>query len=108
MDAADLHTLATLDALLQTGSVTSAATRLGLSTPAISHALARLHERLGDPLLGRAGRGMILTPRAEALRDKTHAALLAAAEVFQAPDAFDPSPPAKAASAAARLPPDTP
>jgi DNA-binding transcriptional LysR family regulator len=38
----------------------------------MSHALARLRERLGDPLLVRAGRGMVLTPRAEALRARVH------------------------------------
>ncbi|MBK7536758.1 MAG: LysR family transcriptional regulator [Myxococcales bacterium] len=37
---------------------------VGLSTPAMSHALARVRERLGDPLLVRAGRGMVLTLRA--------------------------------------------
>jgi hypothetical protein len=44
--------------------VTGAARRVGLSTPAMSHALARIRERLGDPILVRAGRGMVLTPRA--------------------------------------------
>jgi predicted Rossmann fold nucleotide-binding protein DprA/Smf involved in DNA uptake len=42
MDPSDLNHLATLDALLQEVSVTRAARRLGLSTPAVSHALARL------------------------------------------------------------------
>lgn len=68
----DLGLLATLDALLQEGSVTGAARRAGLSTPAMSHALARIRERVGDPLLVRSGRGMVLTPRAEALRPKVH------------------------------------
>lgn len=66
----DLNALIALDALLQEGSVTKAARRVGLSTPAMSHALARLRERLGDPLLARAGRGMVLTPRAQALRPR--------------------------------------
>lgn len=72
MDEFDLGVLATLDALLQEGSVTGAARRVGLSTPAMSHALARIRERLDDPLLVRAGRGMVLTPRAEALKPRVH------------------------------------
>lgn len=64
----DLSLLATLDALLREGSVTKAARRLGLSTPGMSHALARVREQVGDPLLVRAGRTMVLTPRAEALK----------------------------------------
>lgn len=68
MQPSDLGLLLALDALLQEGSVSGAARRLGLSTPGMSHALARIREQLGDPLLVRAGRGMTLTPRAEALR----------------------------------------
>lgn len=73
MDASDFGLLATLDALLQEGSVTGAARRMSLSTPAMSHALARIRELLGDPVLVRSGRGMLLTPRAEALKDRVHA-----------------------------------
>lgn len=72
MDEPDLGVLATLDALLQEVSVTRAARRVGLSTAAMSHALARLRETLGDPLLVRAGREMVLTPRAAALRERVH------------------------------------
>jgi DNA-binding transcriptional LysR family regulator len=68
MESADLGILVALDALLQEGSVTGAARRVGLSTPAMSHALARIRERLGDPILVRSGRGMLLTPRALALK----------------------------------------
>ena len=72
METTDFGLLVSLDALLQEGSVTSAARRVGLSTPAMSHALARMRERLGDPLLVRSGRGMVLTPRAEALKARVH------------------------------------
>ena len=68
MESKDLALLNAIDALLQEGNVTRAAKRLGLSTPATSHALARIRARLGDPLLVRSGRSMRLTPRAEALR----------------------------------------
>jgi DNA-binding transcriptional LysR family regulator len=49
----------------------------------VSHALARLRERLGDPLLVRAGRKMVLTPRAEALRPQVREALQLAERVFE-------------------------
>lgn len=68
MESRDLNLLAALDAILQEGSVTGAARRLGLSTPAASHALGRIRARFGDPILVRAGRKMVLTPRAEGLR----------------------------------------
>lgn len=72
MDASDFGLLVSLDALLQEGSVTGAAKRVGLSTPAMSHALARIRERLGDPILVRSGRGMLLTPRALALKPQVY------------------------------------
>lgn len=72
MESNDLGLLVSLDALLQEGSVTGAARRVGLSTPAMSHALARIRERMGDPILVRSGRGMLLTPRALALKDQVH------------------------------------
>jgi molybdenum-dependent DNA-binding transcriptional regulator ModE len=62
MESTDMGLLVSLDALLQEGSVTGAARRVGLSTPAMSHALARIRERLGDPILVRSGRGMLLEP----------------------------------------------
>jgi len=64
----DLNLLITLDAVLTEGTVTGAARRLGLSESAMSRALARLREVTGDPLLVRAGRGLVPTPHAEALR----------------------------------------
>ena len=50
----DLNLLTALDALLSTGSVTAAAARMHLSTPAMSHTLARIRESFGDPILVRA------------------------------------------------------
>ena len=60
----DLNLLVTLDVLLSEGSVASVARRLRLSPSAMSRALARLREVTGDPLLVRAGRGVVPTPRA--------------------------------------------
>lgn len=68
MNPPDLNLLITLDALLAEGSVAGAARRLQLSPSAMSRALARLRKVTGDPLLVRAGRGLIPTPRALALR----------------------------------------
>ena len=85
MESIDLNLLVSLDALLQAESVTAAARRIGLSTPAMSHALARLRERMGDPLLVRSGRGMVMTPRALALKPTVHE-LVAAARQALAPE----------------------
>lgn len=83
MESTDLGLLAWLDALLQEGSVTGAAKRVGLSTPAMSHALARIRERLGDPILVRSGRGMLLTPRAQALKAQVHGVVTEARRVLE-------------------------
>src|SRR5206468_5049920 len=64
----DFNLLVTLDVLLNEGSVARAARRLRLSPSAMSRALARLRETTGDPLLVRAGRGIVPTPRALELR----------------------------------------
>lgn len=80
----------TLDALLQEENVTLAARRLGLSTPAASHALARIRERLADPILVRAGRRMVLTPRAEQLRPQVRSLVEDATRVLSALAPFSP------------------
>jgi DNA-binding transcriptional LysR family regulator len=63
----DLNLLVSLDALLTESSVNRAARRMGLSQPAMSHALARLRDLFDDPLLVRSGEGMLPTPRGEEL-----------------------------------------
>jgi DNA-binding transcriptional LysR family regulator len=70
MSRPDLNLLITLDVLLAEGSVARAAERLRLSPSAMSRALARLRETTGDPLLVRAGRGLVPTPRALELRER--------------------------------------
>jgi DNA-binding transcriptional LysR family regulator len=70
MSRPDLNLLVTLDVLLAEGSVARAARRLRLSPSAMSRALARLRETTGDPLLVRAGRGLVPTPRALELRER--------------------------------------
>ncbi|MDB5846781.1 MAG: transcriptional regulator, LysR family [Rhodoferax sp.] len=66
----DLNLLLALDALLTEGSVTGAARRLGLSASAMSRTLARLRSMTGDPLLVRAGGGLVPTPRAITMRQQ--------------------------------------
>ena len=70
MHSLDLNLLVTLDVLLDEGSVVGAAKRLQLSASAMSRSLARLREATGDPLLVRAGRGLVPTPRALELRGR--------------------------------------
>lgn len=70
MTTPDLNLLITLNVLLDEGNVARAARRLNLSPSAMSRALARLRVTLGDPLLVRAGRGLVPTPRALELREE--------------------------------------
>lgn len=70
MTRPDLNLLIALDVLLREGSVARAARRLKLSPSAMSRALTRLRETTGDPLLVRAGRKLVPTPRAVELRDR--------------------------------------
>ncbi|WP_137937381.1 LysR family transcriptional regulator [Chitinivorax sp. B] len=70
MTTPDFNLLLTLDALLTESSVARAARRLHLSPSAMSRALARLRDTMGDPLLVRAGRGLVPTPRALEIRDQ--------------------------------------
>jgi len=86
--ALDLNLLVALDALLLEANVSRAAMRIGLSQPAASHALQRLREVLGDPLLVRVGARMELTPRALALRGPLAQALDQVRGLF-IPDDFD-------------------
>jgi len=80
----DLNLLTALDALLTTGSVTEAAARMHLSTPAMSHTLARIRDSFNDPILVRAGRKLVPTPRAQSLAEPIRA-LLAQARALRAP-----------------------
>lgn len=87
----DLNLLPVLDALLRHGSVSAAARELSMSQPAVSRSLDRLRAALGDPLFVRAGRGLVPTDRARALRAPVATALLATREVFDHAPGFDPA-----------------
>ena len=90
LNSLDLNLLVALDALLREANVSRAAMRIGLSQPAASHALQRLRDLIGDPLLVRTGARMELTPRAQALRAPLAQALDQVRALF-VPDGFDAS-----------------
>jgi DNA-binding transcriptional LysR family regulator len=85
----DLNLLVTLDVLLDEGSVAAAARRLRLSPSAMSRALARLRDVTGDPLLVRAGRGLVPTPRALELRAQVGALVDGARSVLRPAEKLD-------------------
>jgi DNA-binding transcriptional LysR family regulator len=88
---ADLNLLVALDALLDERSVGRAARRLNTSAPAVSRVLAKLRRKFDDPLLVRAGRVMVPTPRALALHPDVHRLVVDAQAVFAPPRAVDPA-----------------
>jgi DNA-binding transcriptional LysR family regulator len=79
----DLNLLVTLNVVLSEGSVVRAARRLQLSPSAMSRALARVREATGDPLLVRAGRGLVPTPRAIELRERVASVVQDAAALLR-------------------------
>ncbi|MFD9334514.1 LysR family transcriptional regulator [Streptomyces sp. NPDC060028] len=81
----DLNLLVALDALLEEESVTGAAARLHVSAPAMSRTLGRIRRALGDPVLVRAGRQLVPTPRAVELRPGVRA-LVHQARALLAPE----------------------
>ncbi len=87
----DLNLLVALEALLAERSVTRAAGRLGLSQPAVSHALRRLRELFDDPLLMRVQGGLQPTERALSLAAPLAHALDAVRRTLDGPAAFDPA-----------------
>ncbi len=87
----NLNLLLALDGLLRERSVTAAARRVRVTPSAMSHSLAELRELLGDPLLVRAGRGMVLTPRGESLRGPLHQLLGDTQRLLAGGADFDPA-----------------
>ena len=90
LDQLGLHHLRALDAILEVGSVTRAASRLGLSQSALSHQLARLREVLGDPLVVRGSGGVVPTPRAQELASPLRRALVELEQAMTPSAAWDP------------------
>lgn len=89
MSNPDLNQLFVLHAVLGEHSVVKAARRLQLSPSAMSRALARVRETVGDPILVKAGRTLVPTPRATAMRERVEQLIQDAREVLlpaRAPD----------------------
>jgi DNA-binding transcriptional LysR family regulator len=88
--AFDLNLLIVFDAVMQDRSVTRAGNRIGLSQPAMSHALNRLRYMLKDELFVRTPDGMLPTPRAELLAQPLRNAL-SEMQLALEPAAFEPA-----------------
>lgn len=86
----DLNLLRVLDAILREGSTVAAARRLGLSQPAVSSALGRLRNTLGEELFIRRGQGLEPTDHARALTQPLQQALSDLEELLSNDDTFDP------------------
>ncbi|MED5609711.1 MULTISPECIES: LysR family transcriptional regulator [Pseudomonas] len=80
----DLNLLVALNVLLEEGSVVGAARRLHLSPPAMSRTLGRIREAVGDPIMVRAGRNLVPTPRALQLREEVAHLVEQATRLFNA------------------------
>jgi DNA-binding transcriptional LysR family regulator len=87
----DLNLLLVLDVLLEERNVTRAAKRLGRTQSATSHALARLRDQLGDPLLVRVGSEMRPTPKAQRLAGEVSRILRTIGRVLTEEVTFDPA-----------------
>lgn len=86
----DLNLLRVFDTVMSEGSLTHAADKLSLTQPAVSNAMRRLRDALGDELLVRHGHGVQPTPRAMVLWPVVREAL-GALQQSLAPEAFDPA-----------------
>lgn len=87
----DLNLLVTFEALMTEGSVAKAAERLNKTPSAVSHALARLREQVGDPLMVKVGGKMQPSPFAESLIDDVRPILRSIQRVVTPPKPFDPA-----------------
>lgn len=87
----DLNLLVTFEVLMSEGSVTRAAQRLGRTQSAVSHALARLRDQLGDPLLVKTGSGMTPSPFAQDLVEQMRPILRSIQRVVAPPPPFEPA-----------------
>ncbi len=85
----DLNLLRVFNEIMTERSLTRAASKLALTQPAVSNALRRLRETLGDELLRRSGHGLEPTPRALALWPVVQEALRLLQESLS-PSPFEP------------------
>jgi len=89
MSLPDLNLLVALNVLLEEGSVVAAARRMHLSAPAMSRTLGRIREAVGDPIMVRAGRRLVPTPRALALQEQVRELVEQATQLFHSGEHFD-------------------
>lgn len=87
----DLNLLVVFGALCSEKNTSKAAKKLGLSQPAVSHALSRLRDQLKDPLFVRASRGLVATKRAQELERPVLQLLSQLDEVLTGPSGFVPA-----------------
>lgn len=87
----DLNLFVVFDAIYTEGGITRASPKLNLTQPAVSHALARLRERFGDPLFVREGRAMVATPTARNLIGPVRRSLRELKIMLGEMDRFDPA-----------------
>ena len=86
----DAHLLQLLVAVVECGSITGAAQRLGVTQSAVSHLLDKLRAITGDPLFVKSGRGIVATARAEELAAQARE-LLRRLQHFAHSGDFDPT-----------------
>jgi len=86
----DARLLRLLVAVVDTGSITLAAQRLGVTQSAVSHLLDKLRGITGDALFVKSGRGIVATARAEALAVQARQ-LLGELERFARSGSFSPA-----------------
>lgn len=87
----DLNLMLVFEVLMAERSVTRAASRLGRTQSAVSHALARLREQLDDPLMVKAGGRMVPSPFAEGLVGEVRLVLSHVQRILVPPVAFEPA-----------------
>ena len=91
ISAVNLNLLLAFEALIEERSVSRAAARIGLSQPALSNALARLHATFSDPLFTRTAHGMMPTARALELAAPIRSGLMQLRNALAVRPRFDPA-----------------
>ncbi len=91
LNRVDLNLLKVFDALVAEGHATRAAERIGLTQPAVSHALNRLRALFGDPLFVRSPHGMVPTSLAQDMAPKIHSILEQVEGMLIGGRVFDPA-----------------
>ncbi len=91
LNSVDLNLFKILNAMIEKRNVTLAAQSLGMSQPAVSHALNRLRSLFNDDLFVRTPQGMQPTERCLAVSEKVSVAVAELVNIIQPDEDFDPS-----------------